>query len=56
MRPIVAGQIADDRTSVTSGLAAGEHVVTSGQYRLQPGTKVAAQDASQQMNVADQKG
>lgn len=56
MRPIAAGQIADHRTSVTSGLAAGEHVVTSGQYRLQPGTKIAEQDARQQMNAAGQKG
>jgi len=55
-RPITTGQIANDRASVTTGLTAGEHVVTSGQYRLEPGTKVAAQDASQQLNVAGNKG
>lgn len=56
MRPITVGSIADGRMSVTSGLAAGEHVVTSGQYRLEPGIKVAAQDASPQQTADGQKG
>lgn len=56
MRSINTGETVNGRTSVTSGLAAGEHVVTSGQYRLEPGTKVAAQDAGPQLTVAGQKG
>jgi multidrug efflux system membrane fusion protein len=41
MRPVVKGQREDDRYVITSGLAAGEKVVTSGQIALAPGEKVA---------------
>ena len=41
-RPIEASPVNDDVTIVTKGLAAGEQVVVNGQYRLQPGSLVAA--------------
>jgi multidrug efflux system membrane fusion protein len=41
MRPIEAGPASGDVTIVTSGLAAGDRVVTEGQYRLRPGAPVA---------------
>lgn len=55
-RPITTDQIADDRTSVATGLSVGEHVVTSGQYRLEPGTKIAAQTGTEQMAAGGPKG
>ncbi len=39
-RPITTGSTTGDRTIVTSGLAAGERVVTDGQYKLQTGAAV----------------
>jgi membrane fusion protein, multidrug efflux system len=39
-RPITTGTTTGDRTIVTSGIAAGERVVTDGQYKLQTGTAV----------------
>jgi membrane fusion protein, multidrug efflux system len=39
-RPITTGATTGDRTIVTSGLAAGERVVTDGQYKLQTGAAV----------------
>ncbi len=39
-RPIITGTTTGDRTIVTSGIAAGEHVVTDGQYKLQTGAAV----------------
>jgi len=43
MKPIVpGGDAGDDNVVVTSGLAAGERVVTEGQFRLKPGSKVQA--------------
>jgi multidrug efflux system membrane fusion protein len=39
-RPVQVGQENDGMTIVTSGLAAGELVVTSNQYRLQAGVRV----------------
>jgi multidrug efflux system membrane fusion protein len=39
-RPITTGTTTDDRTIVTSGIAAGERVVTDGQYKLQTGAAV----------------
>lgn len=39
-RPITTGTTTGDRTIVTSGIAAGEHVVTDGQYKLQTGGTV----------------
>ena len=40
LRPIVVGESIDNQTIVTSGLKAGETVVTDGQLRLIPGAKV----------------
>jgi multidrug efflux system membrane fusion protein len=45
MRPIEVGDRAEERAIVTRGLEAGERVVTSGQYRLTPGARVAAATA-----------
>jgi multidrug efflux system membrane fusion protein len=43
-RPIVTGTTTDERTIVTSGIAAGERVVTDGQYKLQTGAPVTIVD------------
>lgn len=43
-RPITTGATTNDRTIVTSGLAAGERVVTDGQYKLQTGASVTIID------------
>jgi membrane fusion protein, multidrug efflux system len=40
-RPLKVGQISDGAAIVDDGMAAGEQVVTAGQYRLQPGARVA---------------
>jgi multidrug efflux system membrane fusion protein len=45
VRPVKPGQIAHHTAVIESGLAPGERVVTSGQYRVQPGSKIAAQSA-----------
>jgi len=39
-RPLKVGQISDGAAIVDDGMAAGEQVVTAGQYRLQPGARV----------------
>ena len=40
VRPLKLGEQSGDRTVITSGVAAGERVVTSNQFRLQPGARV----------------
>ena len=40
------GLIADGKAVITKGVAAGEQVVTAGQYRLEPGTLVTAHAAT----------
>jgi multidrug efflux system membrane fusion protein len=43
MQPVViAGEVGDSHVMIGSGLKAGEQVVTEGQFRLKPGTKVKA--------------
>jgi multidrug efflux system membrane fusion protein len=43
MKPITtAGDAGDANTLVSSGIAAGDRVVTEGQFRLKPGSKVVA--------------
>ncbi len=43
MKPVVpGGDAGSDNVVVTSGLAAGDRVVTEGQFRLKPGSKVHA--------------
>ena len=39
-RPLKVGQVSNSVAIVDAGLAAGEQVVTAGQYRLQPGVRV----------------
>ncbi len=39
-RPLKVGQVSNRVAIVDAGLAAGEQVVTAGQYRLQPGVRV----------------
>ena len=57
MRPVTVAQITDNKALISSGLNAGETVVTDGQYRLQPGSRVqilrgtAAQQADLQSAV-----
>lgn len=41
VRPIVPGQIANGSAVIESGLVPGERVVTSGQYRLDAGTRIS---------------
>jgi membrane fusion protein, multidrug efflux system len=41
-RPLKVGQISDGAAIVDNGMAAGEQVVTAGQYRLQPGARIDA--------------
>ena len=39
-RPLKVGQVSEGAAIVDNGVAAGEQVVTAGQYRLQPGARV----------------
>ena len=41
MRPLKVGQVSQGVAIVDDGVSAGEQVVTAGQYRLQPGARVA---------------
>jgi multidrug efflux system membrane fusion protein len=45
-REVKVGQSTDGHTLVESGLTLGEHVVTSGQYRVQPGSLLTTTVAS----------
>jgi membrane fusion protein, multidrug efflux system len=40
VRPVKIGQIVKDKTQILQGLSAGETVVTDGQVRLVPGTRI----------------
>jgi multidrug efflux system membrane fusion protein len=53
MQPVTVGQMANGISVITKGLDAGTRVVASGQYRLQPGTRV--QVASADVQPAAQK-
>jgi multidrug efflux system membrane fusion protein len=44
MRPVTTGESVDGYTAVRSGVSAGETVVTDGQARIAPGTKVDTKD------------
>lgn len=46
LRPVGIGQITDGTAVVETGLDAGTSVVTAGQYRLQPGTRVQTREAA----------
>lgn len=45
-RPLKVGHVSDGIAIVDDGVAAGEPVVTAGQYRLQPGARVAANSSA----------
>jgi multidrug efflux system membrane fusion protein len=40
-RPLKVGQVSEGVAIVDDGVSAGEQIVTAGQYRLQPGARVA---------------
>jgi membrane fusion protein, multidrug efflux system len=46
IRPLKVGQISDGVAIIDDGVAAGERVVTAGQYRLQPGARVQARNTA----------
>ncbi|OWJ69241.1 efflux transporter periplasmic adaptor subunit [Inquilinus limosus] len=46
VRPVGVGQITDGAAVIESGLEAGDSIVTAGQYRLQPGTRVQVREAA----------
>lgn len=48
VRAITPGQIANGSAVIESGLASGERVVTSGQYRLEEGARISIQDTPSQ--------
>jgi multidrug efflux system membrane fusion protein len=46
-RPVTIGQSRNNQALILKGLAAGERVVTAGQYRLSEGTKVAVAEGDE---------
>jgi membrane fusion protein, multidrug efflux system len=52
-RPVVVSQMVNGLMLISSGLTAGETVVTDGQYGLAPGTKVSIQDSSSDSPLQD---
>nr|WP_052120398.1 efflux RND transporter periplasmic adaptor subunit [Inquilinus limosus] len=46
VRPVGVGQITGGTAVIESGLDAGDSIVTAGQYRLQPGTRVQVREAA----------
>ncbi len=46
LRPLNVGRIADDLAVIEGGITAGERVVTSGHYRVQPGGLLQVQQAT----------
>ena len=53
VRPLKLGAQTDALTVVTAGLAPNERVVTSNQYRLQPGTRVTVNTVTSAAGVAE---
>jgi membrane fusion protein, multidrug efflux system len=45
MRPVKVGETVDEKAVITSGIVAGETIVTEGQLRIIPGGKVAPKEA-----------
>jgi multidrug efflux system membrane fusion protein len=59
VRSIKPGQISSGRALIESGLAPGERVVTSGQYRLEAGSKVSVEttpDKTTDVSDAEREG
>jgi multidrug efflux system membrane fusion protein len=50
MRPVKTGEDSEGLVVVNEGLSPGERVVTSNQYRLQPGVRVRLLTAEQPSN------
>jgi multidrug efflux system membrane fusion protein len=48
IQPVTVGQMASGISVITKGLDAGTQVVASGQYRLQPGTRIQVASANTQ--------
>jgi membrane fusion protein, multidrug efflux system len=42
LRPVTVAEMLDGRALIESGLKAGDTVVTSGQYRLQDGSRIVS--------------
>jgi membrane fusion protein, multidrug efflux system len=55
-QPVTVGQTAARRTVITSGVAAGEQIVESGQSRLQPGSGVTVLIGQAAQELASQTG
>jgi membrane fusion protein, multidrug efflux system len=54
MRPITVEQIQDGAALIADGLKPGERVVVDGQYRLQPGSKVAPSERGKAPAVSEE--
>jgi membrane fusion protein, multidrug efflux system len=54
MRPIAVEQIQDGAALIADGLKPGERVVVDGQYRLQPGSKVAPSDRGKTPAISEE--
>ena len=52
MKKIKVGRSIDGHTVVEDGLAAGQRVITAGQYKVQPGSLVAAPVATSDASPA----
>lgn len=55
MRPVTVGVNLDDKVSIDKGLQSGEKVVTDGQMRLRPGSKVAIKSGLEATGSAAQQ-
>jgi multidrug efflux system membrane fusion protein len=55
MRKLDVGKIADGSAVITRGVAPGERVVTSGYYRLQPGTPVEIRNGEDRNSVVGKR-
>jgi len=54
MRPIVVEQVQDGTALIADGLKPGERVVIDGQYRLQPGSKVAPSERGKPPAISEE--
>jgi len=54
MRPIVVEQVQDGAALIADGLKPGERVVIDGQYRLQPGSKVAPSERGKPPAISEE--
>jgi multidrug efflux system membrane fusion protein len=55
MHKVEAGLIQDGKAAITSGIEAGQRVVTSGSYRLQPGTPVEIRQGVEPNSIAGKR-